>query len=147
MSNAPTETPFEEGIKALNAKRTGEALQWLEKAVAVKKTPRTCAYLAYCQAKEQGKYREAIALCMEAMKEEPKNSEIYLNLGRVYLLAGQKKGAIRAFDLGLRYEKNPQIVNELVLLGRRKAPPLPFLPRSNPINKYLGKLLKKLGMR
>ncbi len=147
MANAPTENPFEEGVRALNAKRTGEALQWFEKAAAEERTPLVRAYLAYCRARVQGNYREAIALCMEAMKEEPKNSDIYLNLGRVYLLAGQRKPAIRAFDLGLRYQKNPQIVNELALLGRRKAPPLPFLSRSNPINKYLGKLLKKLGMR
>jgi len=146
MPNAPT-IPFEEGLKALNAGRTGEALQWLEKAVEEEKTPLACAYLAYCRAKEQGKYREAIALCTEAMKEEPKNSEIYLNLGRVYLLAGQRKSAIRAFDLGLRYGKNPQLVNELTLLGRRKAPPLPFLSRSNPLNRLLGKFLKKLGLR
>jgi tetratricopeptide (TPR) repeat protein len=142
-----TENPFEEGIKALSARRTGEALQWFEKAVAEENTPRARAYLAYCRAKERGSYREAVALCMEVMKEEPKNSEIYLNLGRIYLLAGQRKSAIRAFDLGLRHGKNAQIVNELVLLGRRKALPVPFLSRSHPINKYLGKLLKKLGMR
>ncbi len=147
MANAPTENPFEEGVRALNAKRTGEALQWFERAAAEERTPLVRAYLAYCRARVQGNYREAIALCMEAMKEEPKNSDIYLNLGRVYLLAGQRKPAIRAFDLGLRYQKNSQIVNELALLGRRKAPPLPFLSRSNPLNKYLGKLLKKLGMR
>lgn len=147
MPNAPTENPFDEGIRALSARRTGEALQWFEKAAGEEQTPLVRAYLAYCRAKVQGNHREQIALCLEAMKEEPRNSDIYLNLGRVYLLAGQRKPAIRAFDLGLRYGKNAQIVNELILLGRRKAPPLPFLSRSNPINKYLGKLLKKLGIR
>ncbi len=147
MPNAPTENPFEEGIRALSAKRTGEALQWFEKVVTEERTPLVRAYLAYCRAKVQGNYREAIALCLVAMKEEPRNTDIYLNLGRIYLLSGQRKPAIRAFDLGLRYGKNPQIMNELTLLGQRKVPPLPFLRRSNPINKYLGKLLKKLGMR
>ena len=147
MPNAPTVIPFEEGIRALNTGRAGEALDWFAKAVEEEKTPLACAYLAYCRAKEQRKYREAIALCTEALKEEPKNSEIYLSLGRVYLLAGQRKSAIRAFDLGLRYGKNPQIVNELILLGRRKAPPLPFLSRTNPLNRLLGKFLKKLGLR
>jgi hypothetical protein len=28
-------------------------------------------------------------------------------------------------------------------LGVRKKPPVPFLDRSNPINKYIGKLLNK----
>ena len=147
MPHTPTEIPFEEGLRALNAGRTGEALVWFEKAVAEGKTPLVCAYLAYCRAKEQGNCKEAIALCMEAIKDEPKNSDIYLNLGRVHLLAGQRRSAIRAFDLGLRYGKNSQIVNELILLGRRKAPPLPFLSRTNPLNKLLGKFLKKLGLR
>jgi tetratricopeptide (TPR) repeat protein len=147
MSTPHIENPFEEGVRELSSRRTGEALKWFEMAVEKERTPLACAYLAYCRAKEKGTYSEAIALCMDAMKEEPKNSEIYLTLGRVYLLAGKKKSAIRAFDLGLRCGKNPQIVNELILLGRRKAPPLPFLDRGHPLNKYLGKFLKTLGLR
>jgi tetratricopeptide (TPR) repeat protein len=147
MPNTPTEIPFEEGLRALNAGRTGEALDWFAKAVAEEQTPRAVSYLAYCRAKAEGKFKDSIALCMEALKDEPKNSDIYLNLGRVHLMAGQRKSAIRAFDLGLRYGRNPQIENELSLIGRRKAPPLPFLPRSNPLNKLLVKFLKKLGLR
>jgi tetratricopeptide (TPR) repeat protein len=147
MPNAPTETPFEEGLKALNTGKTGEALEWFAKAMAEEKTPRAVSYHAYCRAKEEGKMKESIALCMEAVRDDPKNPDIYLNLGRVHLLAGQRRSAIRAFDLGLRYGRSPQIESELALLGRRKAPPLPFLPRSNPLNKLLGKFLKKLGLR
>ena len=147
MSHTATDMPFEEGLKALNAGRSGEALDFFEKAVAEEKTPLAVSYLAYCRAKEKGPSKEAVALCMEAIKDDPKNSDIYLNLGKVYLLAGQRKAAIRAFDLGLRYGKNPQIVNELTLIGRRKSPPLPFLSRSNPLNIYLGKFLKSLGFR
>lgn len=147
MPNAPTEILFEEGLRALNTGRTGKALDWFAKAVAEEKTPLAVSYLAYCRAKEGGNCKEAIALCMEAIKDEPKNPDIYLNLGRVHLLAGQRRSAIRAFDLGLRYGGSPQIINELALLGRRKAPPLPFLSRSNPLNKLLGKFLKMLGLR
>ena len=147
MSKARTEISLEEGLKALNAGRTDEALEWFEKAVAETRAPLACACLAYCRAKEKGKVKEAVALCMEAIKDDPKNPDIYLNLGRVHLLAGQRRSAIRAFDLGLRYGRSPQIENELALIGRRKAPPLPFLSRSNPLNKFLGKFLKKLGLR
>ena len=147
MPNASTEMPFEEGLKALNNGRTGAALDWFAKAVAEEKTPLAVSYLAYCRAKEEGKSKESIALCMEAVKDEPKNPDIYLNLGRVYLLAGQRRPAIRAFDLGLRYGKSPQIINELALIGRRKNPPLPFLSRNHPLNKFLGKFLAKLGLR
>lgn len=147
MSHAAMENPFEEGLNALSARRTGEALQWFEKAVQEGRSPVACSYLAYCRAKERGNFKEAVALCTEAMKEEPKNSEIYLNLGRVYALSGHRRAAIRAFELGLRIGRNAQIENELNALGRRKAPPLPFLARSNPLNRLLGKTLKKLGLR
>ena len=147
MSKARTEISLEEGLKALNAGRTDEALELFEKAVTETRTPLASACLAYCRAKENGKVKEAVALCMEAMKEEPKNPDIYLNLGRIYLVAGQRKSAIRAFDLGLRCGRSPQIESELSRLGRRKSPPLPFLSRSNPVNVTLGKLLKKLGLR
>ena len=65
-----------------------------------------CSYLAYCQAKMNGTYGETISLCMDAIKEEPKNSTIYLNLGKIYLLSGHKRSALRSFQLGLRYQKS-----------------------------------------
>ena len=147
MPNAATVTPFEEGLRALSAGRTNEALDWFEKAVAEEKTSVAVSYLAYCRAREKGAIKEAVALCMDALKDEPKNTEIYLNLGRIYLLSGHKRSALRAFELGLRYGKNADIEAEFKRIGRRKSPPIPFLDRSNPINKILGKILRKLGMR
>ena len=141
------ENPFEVGLKALATDRMDDALKWFRKAVEENRTPLACSYLAYCLAKEEGNYREAVAICMDAMKDEPQNPAIYLNLGRVYVLSGHKRSALRAFELGLRYGKNQEIVNEIDLLGWRQNPPLPFLPRANPLNKMLGKIMKKVGLR
>jgi tetratricopeptide (TPR) repeat protein len=141
------ENPFEVGLKALATDRLADALKWFRKAVEENKSPLACSYLAYCLAMEEGSYREAVAICMDAMKDEPQNPGIYLNLGRIYLLSGHKRAALRAFQLGLRYGKNPEIVREFNRLGRRLSPPLPFLTRANPLNKMLGKIMKKVGMR
>ena len=141
------ENPFDEGLKELSSGRPDLALGFFEKAVETENTPLVCSYLAYCRARIKGEYREALDLCMEARKEEPKNSEIYLNLGRVHLLAGNRKQAIQVFRLGLRHEKNNRIINELNALGQRRPPPIPFLQRSNPINKFLGKLMARLSRR
>jgi hypothetical protein len=68
----------------------------------------------------------------------------YLNLGRAYLAAGKKKDAIDAFRKGLQYDNgNSDLRKELRGLGMRKKPPVPFLDRSNPINKYIGMILQK----
>lgn len=147
MALTEIENPFDEGLKELNAGRTDLALRCFEKAVEERGTPLACSYLAYCRAKEEGAYREAVAICMDARKEDPKNSDIYLMLGKIHLLAENRKQAIHVFRLGMRQGKNSRIANELNALGLRKSPPLPFLHRSNPFNKFLGKLLSKLWLR
>ena len=147
MALMELENPFDEGLRELNAGRTDLALRCFEKAVEQENTPLACSYLAYCRAKEEGVYREAVAICMDARKEDPKNSDIYLMLGRIHLLAENRKQAIHVFRLGLRQGRNSRIENELNALGLRKSPPLPFLQRSNPLNIFLGKLLTKLWLR
>ena len=69
----------------------------------------------------------------------------YLNLGRVYLTVGDKYAAIKAFRNGLLHEKNQLIAEELNRIGWRDLPVFTDLPREHPLNRYLGKLLKKLG--
>lgn len=67
----------------------------------------------------------------------------YLNLGRAHMVAGNKKDAVAAFNSGLKYDgQNPELLGEMKKVGGiRRAAPIAFLPRSNPINKYLGRLL------
>jgi tetratricopeptide (TPR) repeat protein len=68
----------------------------------------------------------------------------YLNLGRAYLTGGKKTDAIKAFEQGLRNDpEHKDIKWELQKLGVRKQPPVPFLKRNNPINKYIGMLFAK----
>ena len=147
MPHVETENPFDQGLRELYAGRADLALEFFEKAVAEENTPLACSYLALCRAKEEGRYKEAVALCMDARKEDPQNSDIYLNLGKVHLLAGNRKQAIQVFRLGLRLQRNSRIINELNTLGLRKSPPLPFLQRSNPLNKFLGKVMTRLWLR
>lgn len=97
--------------------------------------------------------KEGITICENAIKAleigMPFGSEFfypvfYLNLGRAYLKAGRKAEAIKAFQQGLRSDpENSDIQWEMRKLGSRKNPPVPFLKRGNPINKYIGLLLGK----
>lgn len=69
----------------------------------------------------------------------------YLNLGRCYHIGGRKKKAIETLKEGLRMDaQDPDILHELQRMGVRKKPPLSFLPRSNPMNKYIGFLISRL---
>jgi len=70
----------------------------------------------------------------------------YLNLGRAYIAAGKKQDAIEAFEKGLSYdEENKDLLWEARKLGMRRQPVIPYLKRTNPINKYIGMILHKLG--
>jgi tetratricopeptide (TPR) repeat protein len=97
--------------------------------------------------------KEGIAICensLEALDTAmPYGSEFfypvfYLNLGRAYLKGGKKPEAIKAFQQGLKSDPgNNDILWEMRKLGPRKKPPVSFLKRGNPINKYIGLLLGK----
>jgi tetratricopeptide (TPR) repeat protein len=134
---------FTMGMETLNRGETGAALEPLENAVRLERKPIYCSNLAVCLAQEKRDFKLAISLCKEAIKKEPKNSVHFLNLGKVHLLADQKRDALRIFSMGLRVENNPDIISELKRFDRRRPPLIPFLERSNPINKTLGKIFYK----
>ncbi|MEF9426925.1 MAG: tetratricopeptide repeat protein [Candidatus Mariimomonas ferrooxydans] len=82
------------------------------------------------------------------MKTEPKMIEGYLNLGRVYLRAGLKDRAVEVFREGLKIDnKNTEIIEELKALGLRKGVVIPSFLRKNVLNKYLGIIFSRLGLR
>ncbi len=97
--------------------------------------------------------KDGIVICENAIKaldiSMPFGSEFfypvfYLNLGRAYLKAERKAEAIKAFQQGLKNDpENTDIQWEMKKLGSRKKPPVPFLKRDNPINKYIGMLRGK----
>jgi len=138
---------FTKGLNELAAGHGLSALVHFEKAIQLKEAPVYVSYLALCIAKERGQIRKAISLCEDTIKREPENPIHYLNLGKIYLHAGDKETAIHAFRAGLKYKINQQIIDELNKLQTRKPPVIPFLERNNPINKYLGIILTRLGLR
>jgi tetratricopeptide (TPR) repeat protein len=113
--------------------------------------PFLLSYFGCLLAVVENKPVEGITICENALKalsaSMPFGSEFfypvfYLNLGRAYMKGKRKKEAIKAFHHGLQNDpNNADILSEIKKIGTRKKPPLPFLSRSNPINKYIGKLL------
>jgi Flp pilus assembly protein TadD len=142
-----TEKLFTKGVEAIKNGNMVSALVFFEKVTQLDKNPRNRSYLAFCIARERGQFKKAISLCEEALKEEPKNPVHYLNLGRIYILNGQKTEGMRLLREGLTHEENREIIDELIELGMRKPPVIPSLNRQSPLNKYLGIVLTRLGLR
>ncbi len=114
--------------------------------------PLIMSYYGCLQAVVDKRYRTGVETCRKSFKLVTRDMEgksamaaiLCLNLGRAFVAAGKRMEAIEAFEKGLKYEKgNRELIGELQALGKRKKPPLPFLSRSNPLNKYIGLLLHK----
>ncbi|MGO9014296.1 MAG: tetratricopeptide repeat protein [Dissulfurispiraceae bacterium] len=147
MHTVTPEELFNKGLEALAGGKMIPALASFEKALELEDNPAFYSYFALCIAKERGQVRKAIKLCEEALQKDRENTAHYLNLGKILLHAGNRDDAIIAFRAGLKYGTDLLIIDELNKLCIRKPPVISFLNRNNPINKYLGIILKKLGLR
>ena len=137
----------ERGAATADQGNTLEALLHLENAARFGSTPMLTSYLGYCLARERGQFKKGAGLCLEALTHEPGQGVHYLNLGRVYLAAGNKGLAVKSFRQGLKFGRHSLISEELKRLGIRKPAVVPSLSRSHPLNKYLGLVFTRLHMR
>lgn len=103
--------------------------------------------MGYSIASEAGQFRKGIDLCLKAISLNPHNTDHYLFLGRIYLLANKKDHAIKIFTKGLRIRKDARIMKELRQLGSRRSPPFTSLPRTHALNKVAGIILNTLKLR
>ncbi|MFA5514675.1 MAG: tetratricopeptide repeat protein [Desulfuromonadales bacterium] len=138
---------IEQGLIALHRGDTFNALVFFQEAAELEMPPVVLSCLGYCLAKEQGESKKGRALCLDAVQQDPNNALHYLNLGRTYLIAGQKPLAIKTFRKGLKVQRHPGIVAELKKLGLRRQPVFSFLPRENPVNRYVGLIFHYIGLR
>lgn len=147
MPDKDSDALIQKGIAAIEDGNTLVALLHFEKAARLEPSPVALSYLGYCLARENRQMQKALSLCTNALQADPHKPLYYLNLGRVYLLSGEKGKAIKTFRKGLKQGRSPQIIEELKALGLRGTPTILALSRNNPLNKYLGLLMEKLGLR
>jgi predicted Zn-dependent protease len=147
MTKPSTDNLFRRGVDLLRDNNSLGALACFEKAYHEIKSPELQSYLAFCIAVERGQTSEAVNMCSNAISREPDNPVHYLNLGRIYLKAGMKEKALMTLRNGLSAGHDEEILSLLDTVGKRKKPVFSFLSRRNFINKYLGIILHRLGLR
>ena len=133
------------GERALENGDTLVALVQFEMAHAIEPLPKIKAKLAFCLAKERRQYQQAMTLCREALQAEPDNPDHYYQLSRIYLVAGQKRQAIKSLRKGLKFKRHQLIIDELNRLGARKEPFFSSLPREHILNRSVGILFSRFG--
>jgi tetratricopeptide (TPR) repeat protein len=139
------EEQFRKGKKFLNKDKLERAIKAFEKAYkADRDNPSYMSYYGMCAAMERGEMGLGLELCTRAIKKEFFRTEFYVNLGKVYIAAGNKKGAIAVIKKGFKHDPENEELNQmLIMLGVRKRAIIPLLKRSNPLNKFLGILFRR----
>lgn len=149
---------FEEVQEFLKDGKGRESLEHLKKALEdFPSDPFFLSYYGCLVAIVEKNPKEGIKICKKAIKRldgavpfgsEFYHSIFYLNLGRALMSYKKKADAIKSFKKGLRNDpENIELLSELNKLGVRRRPPVIFLKRSNPINKYVGMLFSKVSQK
>ncbi len=138
--------------KLIDQKRYREALSMVEeKNVVAPHDPFLLSYEGYLRTVVHRDHRGGIQLCKKALEQLKKTMPfgqdfflpiLYMNLGKTCLAAGRKKEALEALQQALLMDHdNRELKIIMKELGIRKTPPIPFLERSNILNRYIGKML------
>lgn len=132
------------GKKQLKKNDYDSAARTFEKAFFENKRNSECmSYYGLLSALRWGKVGMGIGLCTQAIKTNTLNPDFYLNLGRVYVVADNKKAATVVFRKGLlAAPSNKNLHNMLYTIGARKKPIIPILKWSNPLNRNLAMFFK-----
>ncbi|HTG00002.1 MAG TPA: hypothetical protein VK654_05385 [Nitrospirota bacterium] len=122
--------------------------------------PLLLSYYGYLKAEIDGAYHGGIEDCSRALLlyqrlilrsgiigDETLKAVLFLNLGRAYRAAGMRKDAYDTLTKAMLLDlQNGDILAEFGCMGVRKRRPIPFLSRSNPINNFIGKMMRKPAM-
>lgn len=134
------------GRELLERGHGGEAFEHLSRAYLLDpQNPRFRASYALALALVKGQFLGAAELARAAVRQEFYNPDLYLDLARIYLAFGMKAEGIRYLRRGLMIDPaHEALQSELRRLGVRRRPPIRFLPRHHPLNRWLGKLRYRL---
>ena len=82
-----------------------------------------------------------ILYCDQALRMAGPDPELYLNQARAHLALGQRERAVKAIIRGLAVDPHHEPLRAAQqAMGWRRKPVIGFLSRSNPINRWLGKI-------
>lgn len=147
LAIAEAEQKFDLALKAFDEKDFTTALTLIENALELHDNPNWCSYLGVCIAMERKDFPSGELRCLTSIDHDKGNPVHYLNLGKVYLAAGNKSKALETLRKGMAQGGNEKILALLFQLGTRTPPFFSSLRRNHPLNKFFGILLHKRAIR
>ncbi len=150
MEDQLAELAEKEYLRACKALESGNgmaALLLLEAALRHHDNPQWHSMLGYCVAREQGQVARGMELCRSSLQSFPDNPQHYYYYARLLLMSERKEEAIEMLRQGVIQGDSAAIRGLLQEIGPRKPLLFTRLHRDNPLNKYPGMLLARLGLR
>lgn len=147
QSGAHAQKEFEQAQRELDRGNVLAALACLEKALAIWDDPLWHSRLGFCIAKERGHLTRGFELCRYAIAHDPDNPVHYLYLGKIHQIAGNPYETLQVLRQGMTRGGLPEIEKLLAAIGTRKPPVIPALSRDTLLNKFLGIIMARLGLR
>jgi tetratricopeptide (TPR) repeat protein len=141
--------PRDEGLAAFAARDLAAAHAAFERAH--RRDPRdpvTTSWYALTLVLVERNSNLAVQLAEQALRAAGPEPEILLNSARIHLALNQRDRAARAVSRGLAlFPDDPRLLAARDAMGTRRTPVIPFLSRSNPLNRLLGKLRHRWNRR
>lgn len=135
-----------QSIQFTKEQRYDEAIELLVQNDNYKTHPVSMSCFALCKAALEFDMKNMEKLCRKALRLERNNPIIYLCMGRIYMLSGDRGLAYKVFKYGLKYSrKNRELMNELSTFGSRRALLFPSHTREHFLNRTTGILSIWLG--
>lgn len=155
MNSLSAENYFKKGLTALVDLNHEDAAVFFKRAIELdgqrnKLRPdmRYLSYYGLSLARAGLSTSTAIEACRKAVRNHESDPVLWLNLGRVYLIAGKHVHAMSSFERGLALAPdNPILRRELKRIDRRSPPVLGRVSRDNPVNRVLGRVRASVQRR
>lgn len=137
----PAPRPEGAFARALEAFHRGAYRRCLDALACAGGDPAVAALREAASALLAGRPRRAVRPCLEAIRHHGAGPEMYGVLVVLLLAAGDRARAYRMVREGLRQAPgHPVLRRQLEALGVRRPPVFGFLPRSHPLNRWLGRV-------
>jgi Flp pilus assembly protein TadD len=147
--DAPAPTALDEGIAAFAARDLTGAHAAFERAH--RRDPRdpvTASWYGLTLVLVEKNSNLGVQLLEQALRAAGPDPVLLLNSARVHLALNQRERAARAVTRGLElWPDDARFLAARDALGTRRAPVVPFLSRSNPLNRVLGRLRHRWARR
>jgi hypothetical protein len=149
MTDIPVDIPqmLSAGIAATDRGEYESALRVLSVVytkVPAEKMPDGFSSYGLCLARVEGKRKLGAEMCEKAIKLQSYEGRHRANLVRIYVAAKNRKKAVDVLDDSLSKLRNdPALLRVRKEIGYRQSPQLPFLSRTNPINKLYSRTMPR----